>query len=162
MSRILTTRHSNTIWDKNQPTNNVCSVMLPTPKALNPRRENFYLQMESWFQICYGMSWWLCFYVLFFDQRHGTYQTVGCTSEGSQQAPCGWCSLLDVSQWNLYNTEKKQIKELRWLTGVSYDWVHKSIWHRQQLLRRDFPVTDCKQCVLYSFLKPPCKYIRTI
>lgn len=58
------------------------------------------LQVESWFQICYGMSWWLCFYVLFFDQRHGTYRRVDCTSEGSQQVLCDSYSLLDVSQWN--------------------------------------------------------------
>ena len=63
--------------------------MLSTYKAFKHRREKLYLQMESWFQICYGMSWWLCFYVLFFDQRRGMCQKADYTSEGSRQALYG-------------------------------------------------------------------------
>lgn len=88
---------------------NSWAISLAPSKSFEPRK--LYLQMESWFQTCCGMSWWLCFYALFSGQRRGMYRRVDCTSGGSRQALCGWRSLLGVSQWNLYRPKRTENNE---------------------------------------------------
>lgn len=114
------------------------------------------LHMEFWFQIYYGMSWWLCFYVLFFDQRHGTYRKVDCTSEGSRQVPYGWCSLLDVSQWNHWCRHTGFPSRLFQTSWPSH-WIFCQA--RQIMSPLDFPVAssessgswyDHEYCYMYT------------